>query len=48
MVLNPAKVAFPEKVRGQGWAGNVLLNVKVLLGSVALKIPFEGALKLIE
>ena len=48
MVLNPTKVAVPEKVRGQGWAGNVLLNGKSLLGSVALKIPFEGALKSIE
>ena len=48
MVLNPTKVAVPEKVRGQGWGGNVLLNGKVLLGSVALKIPFEGAVKVIE
>ena len=48
MVLNPTKVAVPEKVRGQGRGGNVLLNGKVLLGSVALKIPFEGAVKVIE
>jgi hypothetical protein len=48
MVLNPTKVAVPEKVRGQGWGGNVLSNGKVLLGSVALKIPFEGAVKVIE
>jgi hypothetical protein len=48
MVLNPTKVAVPEKVRGQGWGGNILLNRKVLLGSVALKTPSEGAVKLIE
>ena len=48
MVLNATKVAVPEKVRGQGWGGNVLLNGNVLLGSVALKTPFEGAVKAIE
>ena len=47
MVLNPTKVAVPEKVRGQGWGANVLLSGKVPLGSVALKIPFEGAVKAI-
>jgi hypothetical protein len=41
MVLNPTKVLVPENVSGHGCGGNVSV-------SVVLKVPLEGAVKLVE